>query len=230
MILAMIEAGFQTTSAALQTLILYLSRDPDLQDKATQEIESLVEPDRMPISADISHPPYIKSCVKEVFRIAPLKLFGTPHYTIADIHYKQHLIPKGPYVVINQAALHFDSSHFSNPHVFNSSRYAGHIETSAYHANNGDPELRDHYSIGSGRRVCPEIHLAESNMCITLARLLCAFGISAPPEQQHTSVSTADFVSGANSVPRPFAAHFTPRSSVKAKMVQTQWFQAQSEV
>jgi cytochrome P450 family 619 len=52
-------------------------------------------------------------------------------------------------------------------------------------AQSANPDDRDHYGYGSGRRLCPGIHLAERNMFLAMAKLLWAFDF-APEKDEKT--------------------------------------------
>lgn len=62
----MIEAGSDTTSAILQSLVLLLMANPDVQAKAQKEIDDVIGLDRMPSLDDIEHLPYVQAIVLEV--------------------------------------------------------------------------------------------------------------------------------------------------------------------
>lgn len=82
-------------------------------------------------------------------------------------------IPAGSTVILNVWALHHDPTLQPSPSTFNPSRYASHpLPASAYTTASAD---RDHYGYGTGRRICPGIHLAERNLFIAMAKLLWAF-------------------------------------------------------
>lgn len=44
-----------------------------------------------------------------------------------------------------------------------------------------DPEDRDHYGYGAGRRICPGMHLAERSLFVAIAKLLWAFNFAPGP-------------------------------------------------
>jgi len=67
-------------------------------------------------------------------------------------------IPKGAMVVVNLWALQFDDTRFPDPWKYNPARYLGTpaLERSAFeNMNAADPETRDHWAYGAGRRWCP---------------------------------------------------------------------------
>lgn len=64
------------------------------------------------------------------------------------------------------------------------SRYEGDMLSTGESAALGDPEKRDHFTFGAGRRICPGLHVGERSMFITISRLLWAFKISRPLDGQ----------------------------------------------
>ena len=72
------EAGSDTTSSYLNTLILGILAFPDAQRKAQEEVDSVVGFDRLPTVDDREHLPYVHAIVKEVTRwytTVPLGMF-----------------------------------------------------------------------------------------------------------------------------------------------------------
>lgn len=84
-------------------------------------------------------------------------------------------IPKGSIVFINSWGLQHDETRYKNPERFDPDHYDGVTALAPELAAAPDPEARDHYGYGSGRRMCPGIHLAERNMFLAFAKLLWAF-------------------------------------------------------
>jgi cytochrome P450 len=84
-------------------------------------------------------------------------------------------LPKGTIIIMNVWGLHNDPVKFPDPQNFDPDRYAGRKLLAFDYAVSADYEDRDHYVYGSGRRLCPGIHLAERNLFIAVAKLLWAF-------------------------------------------------------
>jgi cytochrome P450 len=190
---SMIEAGSETTSAALNTAILYLSANPEAQRKAQSEIDKVVGPNRSPSFADEQSLPYIRAIVKETLRMRPVTSIGTPHYTTAPIIYKTTYIPANSVVCLQQYPIHYDPTVFRDPTRFNPDRFLAHPMGSGHYAA-GPASARDHWAFGAGRRICSGMHLAENSMFIVLAKLLWAFEILPPMNEvgREVKVDTSD--------------------------------------
>lgn len=171
--------------------------------------------------------------VKEVLRIRPVTNIGTPHYSTADVIYKDFFIPKGTVISLHQYSIHHDPTRYDDPYSFRPERYLDHpLKAGAYSAH-PDPYARDHFDFGAGRRICPGMHLAENSLFITLAKILWAFQIVPPtrfdgtPERMDTSDDAYEL--GANTLPKPFRVQFISRDSQKEEATREEWAQAQKD-
>jgi cytochrome P450 len=63
---ALLEAGSETTSLFLQSLIQALVVFPEVQRKAHEEIDRVIGSERAPRLDDIENLPYVQAIVKEV--------------------------------------------------------------------------------------------------------------------------------------------------------------------
>jgi cytochrome P450 len=228
----LVEAGFETTAATLNTLVLHLGANAHVQQAAHEELARVVGSHRLPAFADMPKLPYLRACVKEALRINPLIAPGLRHYCDADITYKGTVIPKGTVLLTNTAFLHFDPERFEKPFEFMPERYLGHSLYSSEYAAMGDPYARDHFTFSTGRRTCPGARLAENSLDIALAGILWAFEIrpplSAGGEEEVIDASSAAFMEGFL-IPKPFAARFVPRSDERLRVVKEQWETAMKE-
>lgn len=209
---SMIEAGSETTSAALNTAILYLSANSSVQRKAQSELDKNVGASRSPSFSDESSLPYIRAIVKETLRMRPVTSIGTPHYTTAPITYKQTYVPANSVVCLQQYPIHYDPAVFLDPERFSPDRFLDHPMGSGHYAA-GPASARDHWAFGAGRRICSGMHLAENSMFIVLAKLLWAFDILPPLDDVGTpmQVDTSD-------------AAFDPEgSTTMAKVYKVRW-------
>ncbi|OJJ05937.1 hypothetical protein ASPVEDRAFT_87260 [Aspergillus versicolor CBS 583.65] len=225
----MIEAGSETTSSALNSCAKYFAAYPEAQAKAFAEILRVVGEDRIPNFGDEPDLPYIRACVKEVLRIRPVTNIGSPHYTTADIVYKDYFIPANTVVSINQYALHFDLNRYENPDDFVPDRYLNHTLKAGVYAVHPDPYTRDHFDFGAGRRICPGMHLAENSLFITIACLIWAFEILPPVEKGKVGtvdVSDAAYEDGANTLPKPSKLRFVCRSPATERTLTREWARA----
>lgn len=225
-----VEAGFETTAATLNSLVLHLAANPRAQGRAHEELMSMLG-DRAPVFADLHKLPYVRACVKEMLRMNPILAPGIRHFTDADVVYKGHTIPKGTVLLANTAFLHYDPARFEKPFDFMPERYLDHNLYSSDYAAMSDPYKRDHFTFSTARRVCPGARLAENSIGIALAGILWAFEVRPPVVdgiEVAVDVSSKAYAEEGFTIPKPFAARFLPRSRERLQMVKDQWDHARN--
>ncbi|KAL5113768.1 hypothetical protein ACEQ8H_008342 [Pleosporales sp. CAS-2024a] len=230
---SMIEAGSETTSAALNTAILYLSANIDVQREARAELDRVVGSSRSPAFEDEQALPYIRAIVKETLRMRPVTNIGTPHYTTTPITYKDIHIPANSIACLQQYPIHYDPHIFPEPERFNPRRYLSYPMGSGHYAG-GPASARDHWAFGAGRRICSGMHLAENSMFIVLAKLLWAFEILPPLDDKgiEVKVDTSDAAfdaEGSTTMPKPYRVRWRPRSEIAGRIVEQEAAQAKRD-
>ncbi|KAI1456596.1 putative O-methylsterigmatocystin oxidoreductase [Annulohypoxylon moriforme] len=222
----LVEAGFETSAATLNSLVLHLSANQRVQNSAQEELMRIVGPNRLPTFADMSNLPYVRGCVKEILRMNPILAPGIRHYADQDVVYKDYIIPKGTLLLANTAFLHYDPSRFDDRFEFKPERYINHRLYSSEYAAMSDPYKRDHFTFSTGRRTCPGARLAENSLDIALAGIMWAFEILPPlVDNVEAKVDLSDdvYVEEGFTIPKPFAARFVPRSQERLQIVKNQW-------
>jgi hypothetical protein len=98
---------------------------------------------------------------------------------IVDDWIDGQFLRKGTAVLINVWGVHHVETHFKNPEIFDPDHYLGVTKLAPELAASADYDSRDHYGYGSGRRMCPGMHLAERNLFLGIANLLWGLDIRA---------------------------------------------------
>lgn len=154
---------------------------------------------------------------------------------IIDDWLNGYLLPKGSMVFLNAWGLHHDENKFPNHDTFDPDHYKGQMDLAPTLFANGDELARDHYGYGTGRRICPGIHLAERNLFIGIAKILWAFDI-APGEDESGNViepnidpATA-YTTGFLSVAKPYPLKIKPRSEARRQTIIREFQEAASNV
>ncbi|CAK1367939.1 O-methylsterigmatocystin oxidoreductase [Cercospora beticola] len=229
----LVEAGFETSAATLNSLVLHLAANPRVQKVAQEEIMRVVGPNRCPRFEDLCDLPYVRACVKEMLRLNPILAPGIRQFTSTDVVYKDHIIPKGTILLCNTAYLHFDPTRFENPHEFMPERYLNHKLYSSEYAAMGDPYKRDHFTFSAGRRVCPGARVAENSLGIALAGMLWTFDIRPPMSgdgiEGQMDLSEKAYPNPGFTTPGPFQARFVLRDEKRERIVKEQWEVAMKE-
>ncbi|KAI8376546.1 cytochrome P450 [Radiomyces spectabilis] len=211
----LLSAGSDTVSVTLSWAFLILSQHPEVQKKIRDEVDAFIkEHHRFPNFTERDAFPYLLSVQKECFRYRPISLFGIPHLTTEDVECRGYLIPKNTAITVNFNAVHLDAKRFPNPTEFIPERYIDNTQTMMAAAN-GKIEKRDHFNFGWGRRLCPGIHLAETELFYTWTRIFAKCVIEPELDNNgnpiHVSLDDATDA-GLVILPTPYKVRFTPRT------------------
>jgi len=77
------------------SFLYYMAINPDIQDKAQREIDSVLGRNRLPDLSDRPNMPYIEAIYRELLRSRPPVPMSFPHRLMEDDYYKEYFIPKG---------------------------------------------------------------------------------------------------------------------------------------
>ncbi|KAM0235931.1 hypothetical protein ACHAP5_009532 [Fusarium lateritium] len=214
--------------ANVRFMLLY----PEVQRKAQYELDKVVGSGRMPTMDDEQSLQYIRACMKETLRWMPTTILGAvPHAVTQDDTYNGYLIPKGAGVLNNVWGIHMDPERFPNPRQFDPERYRDDLQSLGDAAANPDASKRDQFTFGAGRRICPEIHVAERSLSLGMSRILWALNIEpALDKERNTILPDLDkLTKGFVCMPEEFPAKITPRSKERETMVLNSWKKAEEE-
>ncbi|XP_053315751.1 cytochrome P450 1B1 [Spea bombifrons] len=116
-------ASQDTLSTALQWLIFFLIRYPDIQRKMQDEVDKVIGRDRLPCVEDQQNLPYVMAFLYELMRFSSFVPVTIPHATTTDTHLMGYHIPKDTVVFVNQWSVNHDPLKWSSPGEFNPSRF-----------------------------------------------------------------------------------------------------------
>lgn len=195
-------AGAVTSSRSIHAFLLAMTVFPSVQEKACEEIDRVVGPERLPTLDDFDDMPYLRAVVLENFRWCPLSSGGFPHRSIEDDVYEGYFIPKGTIVLPNVWGISRNTKHYMNPSVFDPERYLG-----------PTPELDPReFIFGFGRRRCPGDELAFRSIWLMAASILSAFRLERVEGDTTPLNNDSDwFDINRLCLPVPFKCQFVPR-------------------
>ncbi|KDQ16557.1 hypothetical protein BOTBODRAFT_54002 [Botryobasidium botryosum FD-172 SS1] len=226
----LIEGGSDTTSSFLQTLILAMVMYPDARKKAQEELDRVVGQDRMPTPDDIHNLPYIRAMINETHRWRPVAPLAIPHATVTEEIYNGYRIPAGSTIFVNAWGIFHDENVYEDHDRFWPDRYI----KSEFGTKEGvdDSDRRINFAFGSGRRICPGIHLAFNSLTINTMNLLWAFNFDKATDPKTGKPIDCDiwgYAKGILTGPKPFQCSITPRSPHHAELIE-QAFYTSTEV
>ncbi|GAB2221688.1 hypothetical protein Droror1_Dr00012873 [Drosera rotundifolia] len=170
----MITAGTDTTVITVEWAMVELIRNPRIQQKAQEELDRVIGPERVMTEADFSSLPYLQAITKEALRLHPPTSLMLPHRANADVKIGGYDIPKGSNVHVNVWAVARDTKVWRDPLEFKPERFFSE-----------DVDMKGHdfrlLPFGAGRRVCPGAQLGINLVTSMLGHLLHHF-VWNPPE------------------------------------------------
>ncbi|KAI3876630.1 hypothetical protein MKX03_027652 [Papaver bracteatum] len=179
--LSLILAASDTTSVSMTWALSLLLTNPNVLQKAQDELDTIVGKDRNIHDHDINDLVYLQAIIKETLRLYPAGPLSVPHEAMQDCNIGGYKVKAGTRLLVNLWKLHRDPRVWSNPLEFKPERFLSQYDgETGGEAANLDFKGQDfeYTPFGSGRRMCPGINLAVQTLHMSLASLLHAFDIS----------------------------------------------------
>ncbi|GJN20538.1 hypothetical protein PR202_gb07929 [Eleusine coracana subsp. coracana] len=186
-------ATVDSPSNAVEWALAEMLNKPDVMQKAVDEVDTVVGRERLVQESDICKLNYLKSCIREAFRIHPFHAFTAPRVAMDDTTIGGYMIPKGSHVILARLGLGRKPSVWPEPLDFQPERHLNEGTTVGL----SEPDLR-FVSFSTGRRGCPAVPLGSSVTMMLFARLLQGFTWTKPPgveimlKEHRTSLSLAE--------------------------------------
>ncbi|KAL7201325.1 hypothetical protein ACSBR1_033092 [Camellia fascicularis] len=180
-IVELMIATVDNPSNGVEWALAEMLNQPETLERATAELYRVVGKERLVQESDISQLNYVKSCVKEAFRLHPIAPFNVPHVSISDTTVGNYFIPKGSHVLLSRPGLG------RNPRIWNESlkfKPERHLKDDGSEVLITDPDLRM-LSFSTGRRGCAGVTLGSTMTSMLMARLLQGFTWNLPPTASH---------------------------------------------
>lgn len=123
----LIVAGSETTATTIRWILLYLIRNPDIQDKMFSELSRVVG-NESPSISDRKRLPYTHAVILEGLRISNVAPLAMPHTVTVDTAFKGYLIPEKSIVVPNLNSTLMDPLLWKDPCEFRPERFLNDAE------------------------------------------------------------------------------------------------------
>ncbi|KAI3759021.1 hypothetical protein L6452_06594 [Arctium lappa] len=173
--LAILTAGFDTTSGTLTWALSLLLNNPKALKVAQDEIDEHVGRERPVEEPDMKNLVYLDAIIKETLRLYPAAPLSLPHESMEDCSVSGYNIPKGTRLLVNLWKMQRDPDIWSDPNEFRPERFL---------TSQKDIDVKGkHFELlpfGSGRRMCPGVFFALQALRLTLATLLQLFMLKKP--------------------------------------------------
>ncbi|KAF8088388.1 hypothetical protein N665_0544s0033 [Sinapis alba] len=153
---------------------------PEIREKATKELDTVVGKNRLVQESDIPQLNYIKACCRESFRIHPHNAFLPPHGAREDTTLAGYFIPKGSQILVSRPGLGRNPKTWDEPDVYKPERHLVDLSRDLMDVTLMEPDMR-FVVFSTGRRGCAGPKLGSTMIVMLLARLLQAFEWTPPP-------------------------------------------------
>ncbi|KAI0085092.1 cytochrome P450 [Irpex rosettiformis] len=205
------SGAVETTFSLLQTFFCGMAMRPDIQQRARQELDSVVGPERLPTYDDKDRLPYVQAIYMECLRWMTTIPLGVPHSVTQDDYYNGYFIPSGTIIIPNAWHMLHNPEDYPEPDKFNPDRF---IKDGAI-----NPAIRDPATIafGFGRR-----HFAKDTAFLVIASILHAFDVKPSIDENGNELDPTPQLHGSLvSFPSPLNYRLISRSEAAEKLVRT---------
>nr|AAI52007.1 Zgc:171945 protein [Danio rerio] len=165
-------AGSDTTATTIRWGLIYLTQNPDVQERCHEEIVRVLGYDRLPCMDDRDRLPYTLATVHELQRCGNIVPSSVPHETTQPMKLRGYDIPQGTQMLINLSDILANKEHWKHPNTFNPENFLDDK------GNFYRPEAFLPFSLGP--RVCLGETLAKTELFLFITSLLQRIRFSWP--------------------------------------------------
>lgn len=164
-------ASIDTTSRALQWLILYMAEYPDIQERVRQEIGNHIDQERDVCYKDSARLVYTEATIYETLRVAVPIPFCVPKAATRDTTINGYDVDKDTVVIFNLRSASFEKSFWGDPGQFRPERLITADNTL------DDTKLSHIIPFSLGRRNCVGELFAKMELFVIFSTLIrrCRF-------------------------------------------------------
>ena len=142
-VLILFAAGHETTANALTWTWYLLFKNPKVEAKLHDEVDSLIPKETFPTAEDVPKLAYTKKVLTESMRLYP-PAWVLVREALRDCEIGGYAIPKGSDVVMSQYVNHHDPRYFHDPERFDPERWNGEVKLPKF----------AYFPFGGGSRSC----------------------------------------------------------------------------
>ncbi|KAK4522108.1 Fe-S cluster-binding ribosome biosynthesis protein [Mucor velutinosus] len=173
-------AGHETTASATASFMYYLAANPEIQQRARQEVLSVMgdsPEDVIPTREELKQMVYLDNCIHETMRINPPTSGNLPRIVTKDTNLGGFFVPKETRISIELYGVHHIAKYWDQPEVFNPDRF-----------NKKSTSFRKDaiwMPFGYGPRTCIGQNFSLSEQRIVLAMMLKRYTWTLAPNSEH---------------------------------------------
>jgi len=163
----MMNAGTDTTTAALTNAIYLLYKHPEVLSKLRTELDAAMGTSDVPTYESLASLPFLRACIEESLRVRPASSFGLPRVVPKGGRYiAGQFVAEGVTVSVPTYTLLRDPVAFDKPEEFIPDRWI-----------DGDKERmsKAHFPFSTGPRACIGRNIAYFEQLIVIGTLVRAF-------------------------------------------------------
>ncbi|KAJ5358867.1 uncharacterized protein N7496_011280 [Penicillium cataractarum] len=167
---SMMNAGTETTTAAMTNTIFLLYTHPVVLQKLREEIDSAAPRNEIPAYDVMSRLPYLRACIEEPLRVRPASSFGLPRIVPAggrEIAGK--FVQEGVIVSVPTYSLLRDENVFKNATQYNADRWL------TEDAGEKKKMMTNHLPFSTGPRACIGRNIAYFEQTVVIATIFKFF-------------------------------------------------------
>ena len=172
---SMMNAGTETTTAALTNTIYLLYTHPHILCKLREELDAAFPSDTLPTHELASQLPYLRACIEESLRVRPPSSFGLPRIVPkGGRQIAGQFVPEGVTVSVPTYSLLRDETAFDNATEYIPDRWM-----------TDDPEkkrrmMNNHLPFSTGPRACIGRNIAYFEQTVLIATILKFYDCQVP--------------------------------------------------
>ncbi|PAV15320.1 cytochrome P450 [Pyrrhoderma noxium] len=206
--------GADTTVSSILTFILAMVLYPEVQERAQEELDTVLGKNILPTFEDLPKLKYIDAIRKECLRWQSVVSTPAPHTVSVEDEILGYRIPANSVLMGNIWAILRDPKEYPEPDKFIPERFL---------PNKGKtlPLEPNKVAFSVGRRICPGRHFAESSIFIDIATILATCKIEKAVDDHGVPIiPKVDYVQQLIRHPTPFKCMIRPRNGEAHSILQ----------
>ncbi|GJQ72802.1 hypothetical protein Trydic_g1452 [Trypoxylus dichotomus] len=164
-------AGYETTALTLGWALFLLGNSPDIQEKAYEEIKTVLKGKKVPTTMEeLQELKYLDCVIRETLRLFPVLPLITRELT-EDIQIEKYTVPAGTQAVLHLFGVQRDPEHFPDPNKFDPERFLP--------ENSKGRHPFAYIPFSAGPRICLGIRFSHLELRTALAALINSYKFKA---------------------------------------------------